>query len=264
MEKLFLSTVTILIFFLCGNSIAQENEYYCTFQVEGSPMLDDKIVLSKGMFIKPENFLALRGNDQLILVDQDGIMYEIDKQVIMPFERIKKYAKIKEQSYFTINYLKYVWKRLWEREEKKENIGVVFRAPKPNLAISPLDSALLKGPMIKFNWLKADKDSLSYLYLAQNKSEEITKIGLNGDKIFLPVQEGLLSPNKSYRWAVSIEADAKIENLQFQQFKILSDEEFEKRLDFYSEAIKEFQLLGLSPSQIKTTLCEDVNLCEDE
>lgn len=262
MEKLFLSlTAFFLIGIFTPRLYAQQKEYYCIFKVEGKPLLDDTEVLEKGMFVKPENFLTLSENDQVVLMDQNGEMYEIRKKAIIPFARIKRYTQKNKQN-FTVKYLKYVWKKLWEREEK-ENIGVVFRSPRLSQLIAPSDSVVLRGPMVRFEWIKKEKDSLSYFFLIDDKSKKMTQINLYADKITLPTQEGLLNYNTKYNWAVANSYDDKHQDLQFNSFTIIDDEEFSNRLSEYKEIINEFVALGFTEAEILSTLCEDLKLCSN-
>lgn len=264
MGKLFFSRLSlIVVLILVVNVSAQEPKSYCVFKALGSPMLSDSIVLKKGMFIKPNHFLVLNEEDELVLTDNEGVLYEIKKKVTMPFNRISHYTKKEEQSSFTLNYLKYVWKKLWEKD-KKENVGVVFRANKSTLLLTPKDGIKWFGDYLSFRWLEASSEEVQYLYLKNLQNGQLVKIGTNGDKLVIPVDGLYLKPDNSYSWSVSINENDDLALLEFATFEILSHTSFAEKIEEYQEVFKEFRLLGFSEEEIKKSFCEDRNLCNTQ
>lgn len=261
MGKLFLSRLTILTCLLLTVSLqGQEGGNYCVFQVEGKPMLNDSLVLAKGMFVYPDAFLTLDEGDKVLLTDDEGVMYEIKKKVTLPYGRIGHYTKKESQSPFTLTYLKYIWKKLWEKEEK-ENIGVVFRAPNYTAQITPLDSVQIFMPEITFSWEAAKAEEMQYFYLQETDGGSILKMATNGNTLILPVGGALIRPGGSYRWAITPENDLSSEYLQFSSFELLDEKSFEEKMKELNGARMEFMTLGLSEEEIKQTFCEDKKLC---
>lgn len=261
MGKLFFSGILVLACLLCNNGLlAQEKGNYCVFQVEGKPMLNDSVVMAKGMFVREPDFLTLGEEDKLLLTDVEGVMYEISKKAIIPYGRIERYTKKESQSPFTLTYLKYIWEKLWEREEK-QNIGVVFRAPNYTAPITPLDSVQIYMPEVMFSWEASKTGEMQYFYLQQKGSESILKMATNGSTLVIPVGGFLLRPGESYRWAVTPENDLNSEYLQFSSFDLLDKKSFDARMNELNGARMEFMTLGLSEEEIKQTFCEDKNLC---
>ncbi|MEO0570992.1 MAG: hypothetical protein AAF039_04750 [Bacteroidota bacterium] len=263
MGKLFFSGL-ITAFCLFGTLVlfAQEKDNYCVFEVVGTPMLIDAKpkTLKKGMFVYPEHSLSLNEGDKVILTDDDGVLYEINKKVTMPYARIGRYTKKEKQSAFTLEYLKYVWQKLWEREEK-QNIGVVFRAPNYTQPIAPLDSVQIFMQDITFEWEEQSSKEVRHLYLQEEGFEGFTKLSTNGNQILIPVDGKLLKSGSSYRWSITPEADPEMENLEFRSFDLLQKEMFEVRLKEYNAVRLEFMALGLNEAQIKRSFCEDLKLC---
>jgi hypothetical protein len=241
---------------------AQEDTNYCVFQVEGNPTLIDEEAqpLVKGMFVYPKHSLSLNEGDKVILTDGEGVLYEIKKKVTMPYDRIQRYTKKEKQSAFTLEYLKYVWQKLWEREEK-QNIGVVFRAPNSTQPIFPLDSVKLFMAAVPFEWQEPKSEKIQYMYLQQETSDDFVKLATNGTKIILPVDGKLLQTGTSYRWTVTSESDPSLEEMEFHSFELLQKEMFEARLRELNAIRMEFRSLGLSDEEIRRSFCEDEKLC---
>lgn len=264
MGKLFFSGLITapLCLLLTFGLWAQEGGNYCVFQVEGNPLLIDSISqpLRKGMFVYPKNSLSLNEGDRVILTDGQGVLYEINKKVTMPYARIQRYTKKKKQTSFTLEYLKYVWQKLWEREEK-QNIGVVFRAPNYTQPIFPLDSVKLFMNEVPFEWQEPKSKEIRYLYLKEEGTENLVKLATNGDKVIFPVDGQLLKTGTAYRWAVTPEANPRVEDLEFRSFQLLQKEAFETRLMELNAIRMEFRSLGLSDEEIRRTFCEDEKLC---
>lgn len=262
MEKLFLSIVVLLCICASNPVLAQNQEqYYCTYLVEGQPMLDDEKTLEKGMFVRPNNFLTLGEEDHIILMDQDGYYYEIKKKAIIPYARIKRYTKKEVQSSFSVKYLKYVWQKLWEREES-ENIGVVFRAPNLSRAVKPLDSTTLNGKAVAFEWKTPANDSLSYFFLSEEKTKDTLLLKLNGNQLYIPVDDKLLKSNTSYEWYVGTDSIIKPKLSGFSKLTILNDATFNAKLEEYEQLITELGHLGISREQALEAICEDVRFCD--
>jgi len=263
MGKLFFSRIiTPICFILTLGLWAQDGNNYCVFQVEGKPMLidSDPQPLQKGMFIYPEHSLSLNEGDKVILTDGEGVLYEISKKVTMPYARIKRYTKKEKQSAFTLEYLKYVWEKLWEREEK-QNIGVVFRAPNYTQPIAPLDSVQLFMGDVPFTWQEAKAKEIRYFYLQELGAEGFIRLATNGDTMIIPVDGKLLKPGAFYRWSVSEEIEPVEENLVFRYFQLLQKKAFEAKLMELNAVRMEFRALGLTDEEIKRTFCEDQKLC---
>ena len=263
MGKLFFSRL-ITAFCLFGTVVlfAQEKDNYCVFQVVGNPMLIDAEPepLEKGMFVYPKHSLSLSEGDKVILTDGEGVLYEIDKKVTMPYARIERYTKKEKQSAFTLEYLKYVWQKLWKREEK-QNIGVVFRAPNYTQPIAPLDSVQIFSQEIAFEWEDPKSKELRHFYLQEEGVQGMTKLATNGNKILIPVDGKFLKSGISYRWSITSETNPEMENLEFRSFEVLQKEMFESKLKEYNAVRLEFMALGLSEAQIKRSFCEDLKLC---
>jgi len=266
MGKLFFSRLTVLIglLFVTGLRSQQEAGNYCVFQVVGKPMLIDAepggTPLEKGMFVYPQHSLTLNEGDKLILTDEEGVLYEIGKRVTMPHGRIKRYAKREIQSAFTLEYLKYIWTKLWEREEK-ENIGVVFRSERYKLPITPLDSVQIFMKDVPFVWNHSNKDEVVHFYLQEEGAQEFVKMAATGDRLILPIDGQLLNFGRAYRWAVIPDSDNKMENLMFRSFELLEKPVFEEKLKELNGIRREFMALGLSDEEIRRTFCEDLKLC---
>lgn len=260
MGKLFFSRVTVFVCLLLTTSLqAQDEDNYCVFQVNGKPMLNDSLVLAKGNFIYPGDFLTLKEGDKLLLSDENGIMYEINKKVTMPYDRISFYTKKEKQSSFTIAYLKYVWKKLWGQEER-QNAGVVYRAPNSKM-LAPVDSAQIYMTELSFEWISSKKPQLNYLYLVGEGESDTLKIATNGSTLILPVGDAVVKPKKSYRWALGTANDLNSEALIFRNFTVLDELSFEERMVELNEVKLEFMALGLSEDEIKRTFCQDQKLC---
>ncbi len=264
MEKLFFSRViTVFCFVLTIGLQAQDTNNYCVFQVEGKPMLidSDSKPLVKGMFIYPEHSLSLDEGDKVILTDGEGVLYEINKKVTMPYARIERYTKKEKQSAFTLEYLKYVWQKLWQRKEK-QNIGVVFRAPNYTQPIAPLDSVQIFMNEVPFTWQEPEKSKgMQYFYLQERGAEDFFKLATNGDTIILPADGKLLKPGGHYRWSVTPELNASEEDLVFSSFQLLKKDAFEAKLMDLNAIRREFMSLGLTEAEIKRTFCEDQKIC---
>ena len=241
---------------------AQDGSNYCVFQVEGSPVLIDSISqpLAKGMFVYPKHSLSLNEGDRVILTDGQGVLYEINKKVTMPYARIERYTKKEKQSTFTLEYLKYVWQKLWKREEK-QNIGVVFRAPNQTPTLFPLDSTKLFMNEVPFEWQRSASNEIHYFYLREKGSKDVIKLATNGDKIILPLEGKLLNPGITYLWAVTRNDNAKTEELEFSSFELLPKEAFEAKLMDLNSIRMEFRSLGFTDEEIRRTFCEDEKLC---
>ena len=221
MEKLFLSIVTTLVLFTNFSLTAQKNSYYCVFQVKGKPRLNKQVILNKGMFIKPDNTVTMSQDDSLILINQDGVFHKIHKKGIISYEQIKDYNNQKKQSSFTLDYLKYVWKRLWERE-KKQNIGVVYRSGNNMIKkLKPADSTLIEGPTVEFKWEGMSDNEVSYFYLKEKKTGRGIEIRLKENRLVLTAQKNILNTNSTYLWTVENKPDIKPKDDSYSEFKII-------------------------------------------
>ena len=216
--------------------------------------------LEKGMFVYPQHSLTLNEGDKLILTDAEGVLYEISKRVTMPYGRIERYAKKEIQSAFTLEYLKYIWTKLWERKEK-ENIGVVFRSERYQLPVAPLDSVQVFMKDVPFIWEQSATEEAIHFYLQEEGKEGFVTLAATGDRLIIPVDGKLLDFGKAYRWAVIPDSDNKLENLMFRSFTLLEKDTFEERLKELNGIRREFMALGLSDEEIRRTFCEDIKLC---
>jgi hypothetical protein len=263
MEKLLLSGLIFYFSLLCSLGLfAQESGNYCVFQVDGQPMLNDSLVIKKGMLINKTHWLTLQENETLILTDSEGVLYEIPDKTKLSYNRIAQYSRKNDQSNFTITYLKFIWKKLRNRETK-ENIGVVFRAPLHTQAISPPDSAQLFTKEIRFSWETLAKGKMQHLYIKSPDTESTLKISSDGNRLALPVDLVSLKENHRYQWAVTHDENTALEDLTYRSFTLLDQSKFDQKMQGLKTLINEFERLGLSSGQIAQTLCEDQKLCFD-
>jgi len=261
MGKLFFSRLIILTIFAISPIVIGQ-EYYCVFKVDGGPLLNDSIPLQKGVFINSGQFLRLNEKDEVVLLDDNGTIYELDKKMYIPFKNIEKFSKRPEQSSFTMKYLKFIWNKLWQDEEK-ENIGVVFRSSRSNQLIAPLDSVSIYKSEIAFSWLEKQAGEDNFIFIRKNREETFLKFTTNGNTLALPVHDILLERDNTYYWSVSTDATPEKGELDFNTFQLLSEDSFNLKMEDVKEIWKEFKILGFTEEEIRTTFCEDNRLCFD-
>lgn len=244
-----------------GSSLLGQ-EHYCVFKIEGTPMLNDSIPLKKGVFVNSGQFLKLSEDDEVVLLDEAGAIYELDKKMYIPFENIEKFTKRPEQTSFTLKYLKFIWKKLWENEEK-DKIGVVFRASFSNKLLKPADSVSMYSNEIVFKWQEIESNELIYVFIRNLNDDALMKIATNGNTLILPIDNTFLTNDNSYHWSVSTEPEPEIESLNFYAFDLLSDKSLALRMDELKGVEEEFKALGFTEEEIKKTFCEDRKICFD-
>ncbi|NKI30990.1 hypothetical protein [Croceivirga thetidis] len=262
MGKLLFSRLMILTCLLLSLIVKGQEDSYYVFHVTGEPMLNDSLVLAKGMFVAKDNFLTLGENDELLLSDQNGALYEIKKKVTLPYGRIAHYKKKEVQENGVVKYLKFVWKKLWEKRSN-DNVGVVFRASNSTIPLYPLDSVSVFGKELNFSWKPTQDGGRHYFYLQQAGSEQMLKLATNGTYLELPIGGDLLENGKEYQWAISSDDNQEAAYLEFLSFDLMNQEDFETRMKEYKPLIAEFEALGVSEEIIKESLCRDLNFCFD-
>ena len=262
MEKSFLAVLLVIGSFAgIQSSWAQQLETgYCVFQVQGRAMLNDSIVLSKGMFIKSGHFLTLDEGDEVLLTDTNGVMYELKKKVIVPFARIKRYTKKEKQGPFSFSYLKDIWKKLWD-ENEKQGTNIVLKSINSASQQSPENDVSLFMREIPFVWTKPNPTGLSYFFLQEGDTKSPFTIATNGNTIVIGPQGISLKPDTTYYWSVASEPDPNPEHLEYYSFYLLGEESFNEKMKALSGVRLEFELLGLTEEQVKQTFCEDKGLC---
>ena len=261
MGKLLFSKLIMLFAMFMGLAVMAQ-EQYCVFKVEGKPMLNDSIPLQKGVFINTGQFLKLDEKDKVVLLDETGAIYELDKKMYIPFKNIEKFTKRPEQTSFTLKYLKFIWDKLWQ-EEEKENIGVVFRSDWASIPLKPADSVFIYGSDVVFNWQEKQTDETNYLFLRNNDEKEYLKLSTNGNTLTLPVNDKILKSDSSYYWSVSSEREPEMKDLYFHSFYLLGEDSFNLKMREFKEVWKEFEALGFTEDEIKNSFCEDKGLCFD-
>ena len=261
MGKLFFSRLIIILSIVVSpKAIGQE--YYCVFKVDGNPLLNDSIPLQKGVFINSGQFLKLNDKDEVVLLDEAGTIYELDKKMYIPFKNIEKFSKRPEQTSFTLKYFRFIWNKLWQ-DEQKDNIGVVFRANLANILLEPVDSVFIYKTEVVFNWLEKQPGETNYIFIRNTTENDYLKLSTNGSTLTLPVDDKILKSDNSYYWSVSSESKLEIKDLNFHSYSLLGEESFNLKISEFKEIWQEFQALGFTDDEIKKTFCEDKGLCFD-
>lgn len=248
-----------LVFFCVVGSYAQDN--LMVFKIEGTPVLKvDKAIksLSKGSPIDANGLISLKDKDHLLLINNDGNCFEINKAGDYSFADIKKNPIKEDNSSFTKKYLSYVWNQFTKNTNAQSKTGVVYRNDMLIL-LQPSDNVKLYIPEIKFVW-NVDSEE-KYFFLKDIETDHLTKFGVMGNNLTLFVDDQLLKKGRSYQWAVSETKFPDLEALVFYSFSMLSNEEFKALEPEIQLFKKDLQSLGFSAPEIKLLLCNDYKIC---
>ena len=262
MEKLYsIKYISLITLVLCCLSIGNAQENLMVFKVNGSPVLKvngSLKSLSKGSQVPSNAIVSLKANDDLLLINEKGKCYKINEAREYKFSEVLKNPVAQENSSFTNKYFTYVWDQFAKNKKSKVKTGVVYRNDNIIL-LQPSDSVKIYNPEINFVWNIDVEDS--FFLLRDVETDHISKFGLTGNYLTLFVDNDFLEKGKAYQWAISDTKFPNLEEIEFFNFTLLTNDEFKLLKPDIDLFKKELSSLGLTSDEIGTLLCADYKIC---
>ncbi len=261
MERVFLSRVVgvLALFFSCSISFGQQNYY--VFKKRGKPVVHKDKVLDRGSLFLETDTLTMNAQDYVLLVNELGELFEIDKPNKYVFSAIVDYRRKLEADSFTEKYFAYVWEQFTNQTKKKQEAGVVYREERKVSLLSPRDSVKFFAPEVQFLWQNTTEQEGVYFFLRELKTGHLTKIGTTGNSIILHLDNVLLKPGQAYEWSVTTSSFPNLNELKFNLLDIVTKQEYEQLEKEVAALIKVFTLLGFSEAEIQEAICIDYKFC---
>jgi len=240
-------------------TIAQDTYY--VFKKSGEPSFGINKNVERGTYFKEQDTLNLERNDYVMLVNQEGELFELSIPNMYSFKDISGYKVKMEYTSFTKKYFTYVWGQFTNKRKSKQEAGVVYREGRNVVAKMPVDSAKIYKPKIWFTWANKTEQSLVYFFLKDLKSGHMTKIGTPSDSLLLQIDNNLLEPGEIYEWAVATSSFPNLNELKFNALYVLKDEEYATIKEEVNILVKTFKILGFSEAEIQKAICLDYKFC---
>lgn len=255
MEKLFIGFLIFSGWF----QILNAQEQLCVFSVTGSAKIKDKS-LSKGDFIVNNDKVVLSSNSKLLVIDNDGETYQINKKGYYSYQTILKNNNFKNKDNLTVRYLKFLWKEFSNKQKNEKIIAGVFRG---NVLMEiPKNNSIIKKDKITFKWKVVDSTSSYYFFLRNIKTGELFRIETNGTEISFHEELKIFQDGNQMEWAVTIEAFPNLNNIPFYNFEKLDNTEYETLKKSYDGFVIDLKNLGKEDNEIKNILCSKFNICD--
>jgi hypothetical protein len=254
----YISLVTLV---LCCLTVCHAQENLMVFKVKGSPVLkvnDSLKSLSKGSQIPSNAIVSLSANDDLLLINEKGNCYKINEPREYKFAEVLKNPVAEDNSSFTTKYFTYVWDQFAKNTKSKVKTGVVYRNDNIIL-LQPSDSVKIYNPEIKFVWNIDVKES--FFLLRDLETDHISKFGVRGNFLTLFVDNEFLEKGKAYQWAISDTKFPDLEEVEFYNFSLLTNDEFKVHKTDIDLFKKELTILGFTNDEIKVLFCTDYKIC---
>ena len=261
MERIFLSRIVgvLALCFSCSICYGQHNYY--VFKKRGKPAANKVEVLDRGSQFLETDTLYLKAQDYVLLVNELGELFEIDKPNTYAFSAIVDYRRKLNADSFTKKYFIYVWEQFTNHAKIKQEAGVVYREERNIKLLSPRDSVKLFAPEVEFSWQNTTDQEGVYFFLRDLKTGHLTKIGLTGNSIILHLDNVLLKPGQAYEWSASTTSFPNLNELKFNLLDMVTKQEFEQLEKEVAALIKAFTLLGFSETEIQEAICIDYKFC---
>jgi hypothetical protein len=253
--------ISLITLVLCCLSVGKAQENLMVFKVKGSPVLkvnDSLKSLSKGSQIPSNAIVSLSSSDDLLLINEKGDCYKINEPREYKFSEVLKNPVAEDNSSFTTKYFTYVWDQFTKKTKSKVKTGVVYRNDNIIL-LQPGNNVKIYNPEIKFVW-NIDVDD-SFFLLRDVETDHISKFGVAGNYLTLFVDNDFLEKGKAYQWAISDTKFPNLDEVEFYNFSLLTNDEFKVHKADIDLFKKELNTLGLSNDEIKVLFCADYKIC---
>ncbi|AFU68183.1 hypothetical protein P700755_001246 [Psychroflexus torquis ATCC 700755] len=252
-----------LIIILSCNTLVLAQDSLCVFKTKGIVLIESiniKKSLIKGDFIKPKSNLSVLPNSEISVIDANGHIYFINKAGDYSFNELYKYEKTKQGSNLTSDYFKYIWSELLDKGSNKAIIAGVYRGG--ILMKFPRDSSKIYNSKITLKWDLVENEKLYYVFLKNIATNEILKIESNGSRVSLYKNQHIFSEGTQFDWAVSTSEFPNVKNLYFFNFTLIDKNTYADLKLNYKNLIKDLENLGLSETEIETSICNTYGLCK--
>ncbi|WP_445908660.1 hypothetical protein [Yeosuana sp.] len=258
MEKLFIKVVFFLLLF----QITAAQESLCVYKVNGTVTLNKKTKsLSKGMLIQKKDNIKLSSKSKLILIDDKGSVFALNKPGSYTFKTILTSKKNTESSALTAKYFSFIWSELTNEKKEKKAIAGVFRG---NVLMKyPPNNASIEGLKIIFKW-ENDLETSQYLFICNLEDKLLLKIETKSNEMGFYLDNEIFENEKNLKWVVTNEEFPNLKNIPFYSFKTLTYDEYEQIIKEHQSLIDELNSLGLTQQEINEAFCEFYGICSEE
>jgi hypothetical protein len=262
MEKLFFSILVYLTFSPFLTLGAQE---YAVFKSNGESkniLKNKEKAIINGSIIS-EGIISVVVNDTILLLDNNGVFYQLDTVNKFSLTEIIKYEKQQISEGFTQKYFSYVWSQIRNKNQTSNNIGNIYREDLINELISPMDNVSIFNNEIEFTWKNNTKHEYSYFFLKNTSKNTMFIIKTKGNSLSLFTDNTLLVKGNSYSWAIAYKKYPTFNRVKFNEFHFLTEDDFNKSLQKYASVKENLKTLGYSNSEIELLICKYFNLCKN-
>ncbi|WP_405399907.1 hypothetical protein [Maribacter sp. Asnod2-G09] len=263
MGRLFLSRLGFICFMLLlfSNMAIAQNSFYI-FKKSGQPFFNVDLPVQRGAVFRKSDTLTLRKLDTVFLINRLGELFELKEPRGYSYNSLQNFRKKSENESFTSKYFSYVWRQFTNKQESRQQPGVVYREDRNIKLTEPMDSIKWYVPEINFSWENRTDSLTTYFHLQDLDTNHITKLGTTSNSLILYKDNLILKPGKSYRWAVTTSPFPDFNEIKFNNFELLTKEshsELKKEMEALILALK---ILGFSEDDIKKAICLDYKFCE--
>lgn len=258
MEK---SLIIILVWCFSWSLNAQDS--LCVFSIKGSAyskMMSSITPISKGMFITDKSTLLVNESSEITAINANGEAFQINKVGEYNFNTIIEQHSAENSKSLTSKYFKLIWDEFLKNRPEKTIIGGVFRGDV--LMEFPKDSTKLASSKITFKWNVEDENKTYYLFVKNLSTDEIFKTATNGSELTLYKNQAIFSEGTDFEWMVSTSEFPNLKNKMFYFINLLSKAEYKLEIATYHTLIKDLKNLGLSETEIETSICETYGICK--
>lgn len=262
MEKLFISLISCLLFLSSFSVKAQE---YAVFKCNGystNTVNKTEKIIRKGNIIN-KGVISVIEKDTILLLDTNGVFYQLDTDKNYDVSEVSKYQKQKSEEEFSKKYFSYVWKQMRNKDLTSNHTGNVYRDDKINVMISPTDSISIYKNEVVFTWEENKEKEFSYFFLKNINDNTMTTIKVKGNNLSLFSDNKLLVKGKFYSWAIAYEKYPAFDRVKFNSFEYLTQEQYTNSLMKFNSIDEDLKKLGYTNTEIKQFICEYFNLCAD-
>jgi len=266
MENLFkIKTLLILtLAFTSAQGIQSQNNLF-VYKFSGQPVVEvnDSIrPMTKGTVIDESTSLIMNRDDILHFINEQGTLFELISTGRFSQKELLKVPAMQNNSSFSQKTFSYLWKEFTNSIALRNNkSGVVYRGDQLNL-LWPTNNDAIYTSEIKFDWEPVENKKKPYYFiLRETETGSMTKIGTYTNSVILFVDNALLKNGKNYEWTVVETKFPNLEKLEFNEFMVGTQKEFEDLKAEIGAISRLLNDMGLNNREIKDAMCVDFKKC---
>ena len=260
-NRIFVVILISLLVLRVGYSQAS----FVVHKVIGEPYLqvNDSIKsLTKGSLIDKSAILTMNRDDVVHYINDEGELFKLLDTGSFSYEDLQNIPALQNNPSFLRESFSYLWKELTNTlAVRNKKSGVVYRGEELVVKLNPVDSALIAGNEIRFEWVPKEGKEKDYYFILKDVSSGLTTvIGTPSTKLTLIIDGTLLKYGNQYDWTIA-ETQLPEKDFPFSSFQIGSKEEIKNSMQKIKQIYSFLSKNGYSKDEIRNISCQEFKIC---